>query len=100
MPDSGVHIHYGRNLGGRPQCWALYLVREATEEDLEENHLLEEIGESIWSVHHEISFCPHCGMKLTPPASLNSEEVHNQDSDKPYGGFSMFDQQQWHGKLR
>jgi len=44
MPSTGVHVQYGRNLLGRPLCWSLYLIREATEEDLEENHLLEEVG--------------------------------------------------------
>jgi hypothetical protein len=37
MPSTGVHVQYGRNLSGRPRCWSLYLIREATEEDLEEN---------------------------------------------------------------
>jgi len=32
MPSTGVHVQYGHNLLGRPLCWSLYLIREATEE--------------------------------------------------------------------
>ncbi len=100
MPETGVHIQYGHNISGRPLCWSLYLVREATKEDLEENHHLEEIGESIWSVRHEISYCPHCGARLMLIANIDLNKLHDQESTKRHGSFSLFDQQQWHGKLR
>ena len=45
------------------QC-ELNISRTATEEDLEENHHLEEVGEIIESVVISVSFCPYCGEKL------------------------------------
>jgi len=100
MPSTGVNVQYGRNLLGRPLCWSLYLIREATEEDLEENHLLEEVGDSIWSVYHEISYCPHCGLQLVKPVGLISDNFSDMDLDQPYGSFSLFDQQKWYGSRR
>lgn len=100
LPKVGVHVHFGRNLSGRPECWSLYLVREATEQDLEENHHLEEVGESIWSVYHEISFCPHCGTELVHPNDADADNPMNSESTRAYGYFSLFDQQQWSGSLR
>jgi len=78
----------------------MYLIREATEEDLEENHLLEKVGDSIWSVYHEISYCPHCGLHLVKPVGLISDNFSDMDLDQPYGSFSLFDQQKWHGSRR
>ena len=42
----------------------LNLNRIATEEDLEENHDLEEIGQTIGHVAINILYCPYCGEKL------------------------------------
>ena len=100
LPDTGVYVQYGNYLSGRPSCWALYLVREATEEDLEENHYLEEVGDSMWSVWHEISYCPHCGTKLVPPSVFDEDGPADKEADIPYGASSLFDQEQWHGRLR
>ncbi len=44
--------------------WVLQLYTEATENDLEENHHLEEVGEMINEVILEIDHCPYCGEKL------------------------------------
>lgn len=43
----------------------LNLSRVATEEELEKDHLLESVGQTIESVQIEVAFCPYCGSKLT-----------------------------------
>ena len=47
--------------------WCIEIYREATEEDLENNHYLEEVGESLWQTVVEIRFCPYCGASLYDP---------------------------------
>lgn len=44
--------------------WLLNINRVATEQDLEENHYLEEIGQTIQHVAINVLFCPYCGQKL------------------------------------
>lgn len=39
----------------------LNINRVATEEDLEENHYLEEVGQIIELVSLQIRYCPYCG---------------------------------------
>lgn len=67
MPSSGVHI--STDCEGFESCdaWGLRLVREATEENLEKDHHLENVGDHIWSVVAEIVYCPYCGQKLRYP---------------------------------
>ncbi len=45
--------------------WHLNINRVATEQDLEENHYLEEVGQTIESVAINILYCPYCGEKLS-----------------------------------
>lgn len=58
----GVDIHEAEpgNLGR----WILELSREADEDDLEQNHVLEEIGDLMDVARVEIGYCPYCGAKL------------------------------------
>lgn len=44
--------------------WLLNINRVATEQDLEENHYLEEVGQTIEHVAINVLFCPYCGEKL------------------------------------
>jgi len=52
--------------------WVLVVSRSAAEEDLEENHYLEEVGEEMWSTVVEISHCPYCGRFL---GKIQGQEV-------------------------
>ena len=38
--------------------------RTATEQDLQNNHYFEEVGQTIYQVALNIKFCPYCGCKL------------------------------------
>lgn len=42
----------------------LNINRVATEQDLLENHYLEEVGQAVESIGVEVIFCPYCGKKL------------------------------------
>ena len=44
--------------------WILNINRTATEEDLEDNHHLEEVGQAICQIAVNIKFCPYCGCQL------------------------------------
>ncbi|MCC5452893.1 hypothetical protein LMJ53_14290 [Rheinheimera sp. UJ51] len=43
----GAYLYKGQLSSCGKTLWYLNLVREATEEDLEENHYLDEVGEAI-----------------------------------------------------
>ncbi len=62
MPKSGVEVAYSETgIGGAEAAWILTLRREATEQDLEDSHILEIVGDTIWETMLEISHCPFCG---------------------------------------
>lgn len=64
MPSTGVYIHTGIESLEDGNAWGLLLMREATEDDLEEKHHLENVGDCMWSVAVEIAYCPYCGSEL------------------------------------
>jgi len=69
MPDNGVSIRLEKNYVRRENfVWCLFIERQATEGDLEENHHLEEVSEMIWTTVVEIGFCPYCGQELAVPS--------------------------------
>lgn len=44
--------------------WHLNINRVATEQDLDENHHLEEVGQTVDNVVLNILYCPYCGEHL------------------------------------
>jgi NADH pyrophosphatase NudC (nudix superfamily) len=101
MPGGGitVAIQNDGTLDG-PGQWNLIAIREATEADLEENHHLELVGDSIWTFSAEIRFCPYCGLKLPVSAVSADSDVQSEEESDSFGAFSLFDQEAWHGRLR
>jgi len=73
---SGVRVEYSRGTFHEKFTWQLVVAREATEEDLEKNHHLEEAGEELWSTVIEINNCPFCGKKLRNEKSADLGFVH------------------------
>jgi len=65
LPDKGIQIFFSQK---KTECfqnsWNLIVKKNATIEDLEKNHHLEEIGETIWQTINEITHCPYCGVEL------------------------------------
>lgn len=61
---AGAYLYKDKLSSCGEKVWYLSLIREATEDDLEENHYLEEVGEAIWTVTAEILLCPYCGKNL------------------------------------
>jgi len=65
LPEHGVSIRRAYDLPeGVAPGWVLEIYREATDEDLEEYHHLEQAGDLIWSTCLEIRHCPFCGEQL------------------------------------
>jgi NADH pyrophosphatase NudC (nudix superfamily) len=54
----------------------------ATEDDLEENHHLEEVGQTIFQVAINIKFCPYCGEDLKHPKNEIGPEFKLYDFSK------------------
>lgn len=72
LPQKGVDIMYSRDsVEGFFNEWSLLITRESTELDLEENHHLEVVGETIWETILEISHCPFCGELLSQNGSVS-----------------------------
>lgn len=44
--------------------WQMLISHKANEDDLENNHLLENVGDLIWQTSVQIQYCPYCGDKL------------------------------------
>ena len=81
LPNS-VRIEFSRDTFHKSFTWQIVFTREATEEDLESNHYLENVGEEMWSLFAEITNCPYCGKKL----------MERQKND---GEFILYDSSGW-----
>jgi hypothetical protein len=75
LPES-VCIEKDVGYFGKKENWVIVVTRSATEEDLEENNYLEEVGETIWCTVAEISHCPYCGTFLGPIQGKDTEIAH------------------------
>lgn len=66
---------------GNDQGEWLLNINVATEQDLEENHYLEEIGQTIAHLAIKIIFCPYCGEKLDKTSTdITPSFTHNDYS--------------------
>lgn len=90
LPAIGVQILYSMDeVHRKAKTWQLTIRREATEDDLEKNHILEEIGETIWETTIEITHCPFCGENL-----LDKNDVEYKD----LGLFAHYEHSEWNTK--
>ncbi len=90
MPQIGVQLYrdtHSTFLRETPS-WQLSIEREATETDLENNHYLEEIGDTLWMTSLEVTHCPYCGEKLPEP---------NLTQPADFGRFAHLDYSGWSG---
>ena len=81
LPPEGVLVvSADQYLDGDDWSWCLMVRREATDRDLEENHYLETVGETIWYTVVGIAHCPYCGTRLpgddAAPAVRDAEYRH------------------------
>ena len=88
LPKIGVQVIYDAQLHHSKKTWRLDIYREATENDLEENHYLETVGELVWSTSVEVAFCPYCGRDLYEGKLLAVEE-RAQFVHWDYSGWSV-----------
>ena len=90
MPTSGVEVLWSMDETGRKcKTWRLVIRREATEEDVDNNYDLEEVGQTLWETFLEITHCPFCGKKL-----YNKDDFDFDD----YGKFIHYDYSEWDRK--
>ncbi len=61
--------------------WQLIIERVASEEDLEQNHYLENAGDQLWSVVAEVNHCPYCSLQLNENKNKTKEFVLLDSSD-------------------
>ena len=82
LPEKGIIIVYSNEfLGDEMHVWNMIIERTAEEADLEENHYLEEIGDTIWKTVLEIYCCPFCGESLSSPKEqIESADVVHYDN--------------------
>ncbi|EAZ97153.1 hypothetical protein [Marinobacter sp. ELB17] len=93
MPKNGVAVRSGSGFFEDDDLgWCLFVERLATEDDLQENHYLEEVGEMIWMTAVEIKFCPYCGEKLVAAQSESPTD--------DFGYFVHIDSSSWLRKRR
>jgi hypothetical protein len=86
LPKEGVEVIFSRNgIDGYDSVWNLIIRRESTETDLENNHYLEEAGETIWETILEISHCPYCGDPLDNSGTICEGKFIHRDCS----GYSM-----------
>lgn len=92
LPKDGIQLYRNKSgKGGAGKKWILSIMREATEKDLEENHFLELVGDTIWETQVAVKCCPYCGEKLP-------------DFDEPeqteFTWFEHYDHAEWSVKIR
>lgn len=91
MPSDGVSICWGpARFGSEDLGWFLVIERVATEDDLQENQYLEEVGDTLWTTAVEIKCCPYCGVGLTDARSVMTSE--------DFGYFIHIDSSGWLGR--
>ena len=82
LPKSGIYLHFDDEV----PAWTLNIQKEATESDLEENHHLENIGDTLWLTSLNILYCPYCGEQLPGLGSIDKAS---------YGYFQHNDFSRW-----
>jgi len=92
LPKDGVIVAYSiGNPLRKTGTWQLIIRREATLDDLEENHIFEQVDDTIWETYLEITHCPFCGIYLL-------EETHPKYDD--VGHFVHYDHSERHAKKK
>ena len=90
LPKVGIQIIYSMDTIYREEkTWRLIIRREASAEDLMENHFLEEQGQLIWETSLEITHCPYCGEYLYEEQNINIRDIAN---------FVHYDYSEWKSK--
>ena len=90
LPGNGVEVVYSlQNPVRESGTWQLVIRRDANMQDIENNQILEEAGETVWETFLEITHCPFCGLYLPEADHEKYEKV---------GLFVHFDYSGYHVK--
>ena len=88
LPGNGLGVYRAEHfLNGESWEWCLVVQRLATESDLEENHYLENIGDTMWTTAVGISYCPFCG-DLLPDAKHSMSSIGPEYQHVDYSGWT------------
>ena len=74
LDTEDVFIYKEMNPVTKKYIWKLSMAKVATEQNLEENSYFEQIGDHVWQLITEISYCPYCGEKLKEPKTIQELE--------------------------
>jgi len=99
LPISGVAIYtedVDTESASTERIWKIVFTREATELDLEESHILENVGDEIWRMEAEINACPYCGERLK--SVIVGEIGEGNPDSRQY--FRLLDQEAWELRVR
>ena len=77
LPEDTVSIFINEDF--EPDRWWLCIGQYADEETLLENHLMENVGDTLWQTLIQIKFCPYCGEKLLPESEIFTGDSHHHD---------------------
>ena len=88
LPGNGLGVYRAEHfLNGKNWEWCLVVERLATVSDLEENHHLENIGDTMWTTAVGISYCPFCGV-LLPDGKHSMSSVEPEYQHVDYSGWT------------
>ncbi|MBE4594301.1 hypothetical protein BOO24_18350 [Vibrio navarrensis] len=74
LPENVVSIFCSDEVKEDAQpIWQMLISHKANEDDLENNHLLENVGDLIWQTSVQIQCCPYCGEKLERELTLQKQ---------------------------
>ncbi len=91
LPQEGVTVVFDDSYFNRKnKTWRLQIQRTANEEDLMQNHFLEEVGETLWTTIIEITHCPYCGANLYADVPLSIPD---------HGRFTYIDSSGWNSRI-
>lgn len=97
VPEDCVAI-YCEDLSDAPErkLWTIAYMRNATEADLEENSIIENVGDEIWRIEAKIRACPYCGTLLSEAnvVDITADPLNSHDY------FRLLDQEAWSMRVR
>ena len=78
--SDNVSIEYSDLYFGGGKSWKMTVMRLATEDDVQENHYLDEVGDIIWQTVVTVNNCPFCGIKLSDAKPTEIKMLHIDSS--------------------
>jgi hypothetical protein len=78
--SEGICIEYSDSYFGDGKSWKMTIMRLAAEDNVQENHYLDDVGDVIWRTVVTVNNCPFCGLKLSLAPNAEIEMMHIDSS--------------------